>query len=188
LYEETGYQWEQQAALYELPAFGQVTYHDCAIKLSFPEAPPDAPPEDAPNVPVRDFRPVYHSHAILDDAAPGYAAAHGLPVRNGKARRTLAIRMQDQAYPFVMILYYRVSPEHDIVERWVELRNETGMAVRVEALAFATLHLPNGPYEVTRPAGNWGREFAMARHALPPHKVVVDQKGLNTGHHANPFL
>ncbi len=187
-YEETGYQWEQQAALYELPAFGQVTYHDCAVKLSFSEAPAGVSPEDAPHVPVRDFRPVYHSHAIVDHAEPGCSAAHGLPVRNERPRRTLAIWMRDRAYPFVMILYYRISPVHDIVERWVELRNETGMVVRVEALSFATLHLPNGSYEVARPAGNWGREFAMTRHALPPHKVVVDQKGLNTGHHANPFF
>lgn len=188
LYKETSYQWEQQATPYELPAFGQVTYHDSAIKLSFPKAPGNVQHGDASNIPIRDFRPVYRSHAILKNATPGLSTKHGQPVLNLKSRPTLAIKLRDQAYPLTMTLYYRITPEYDIIERWVELKNESDMQVHVEAMAFATLHLPNGHYEVTRPGGNWGREFAMTRHALPQHKIVVDQKGLNTGHHANPFF
>lgn len=190
LYDESGYPWEYQATPYELPAFGDVTYHDCGIKVSFPRPAPGADLSDAEpgNLPIRNFRPVYESHTISTDMEPGLAPWHGLSPACGKLRHTLAIRMRDIAYSFWMTLHYRVTPELDIIERWVEVENRTDAQVEIEALAFATLHLPNGTYEVCRPEGNWCREFSMTRHLLPSHKVVVDQRGLNTGHHANPFF
>lgn len=62
------------------------------------------------------------------------------------------------------------------------------MEVTIESMAFGTLHVPNGRYELTRVGGCWGREFTRVRQTLEQGEVVMDQRGLNTGHAGNPFF
>jgi len=186
-YEEPNYVWEQQSTRHELPAFGDVSYHDVALKVAFPElAGPLAPVESA-HLPVRDVRLRYAGYEILPDAEPALSPAHGQKPRVTAPRETLAIWLEDQIYDFAVTLFYRLTPEHDIIERWVKLENNTGSPVRVDSLAFGAVHFPNGEYEVTSPAGIWAREFVSPREPLRQGRLVLDQAGLNTGHAVNPF-
>ncbi len=187
-YVETSYGLDAQARRYELPTFGDISYHDVALKASFPQ--PSAKPAvyESANLPVRDVRLRYVSHEIRTDENPGLAPEHGVPTRKTQSRETLCVKLKDIAYDFRATLFYRVTPEHDIIERWIELENATSMEVAIEALAFGTLNLPNGEYEVTRPTGCWNREFTAVRQNLEHGKLLIDQQGLNTGHTSNPFF
>lgn len=187
-YEEPNFPWDGQGTRFELPAYGDVNYHSIVLKAAFPEPAGELRPGEARNLPVRDLRLRYHSHRIQDDATQGLAPAHALSARSGARRETFVLRLKDEAYDFFATLYYRLTPEHDIIERWIELENATGMALEVETLGFATLHLPNGEYELTRPAGAWAREFVTTRQRLEQGSLVVSQLGLNTGHASNPYF
>ena len=55
-------------------------------------------------------------------------------------------------------------------------------------LSFGVLHLPRGTTELTSVFGGWAREFTVQRERLPVGSFVVEQRGLQTGHVANPFF
>ncbi len=196
---------------HELAAFGDGALQEVSLKVSFPfrqysaalpsvlseavlsEA-KDHPGEEA-RLPVRDVRLRYAGHAIVDEGAgtaaapgPGLAPAHGQPVRNSSPRQTLRVRMVDPVQPFEAVLCYRLTPEYDIIERWVEVANTGVEALHVEVLAFATLHFPNGATELTSVSGWWSREFMTARERLSMGVRSIEQRTMQTGHHSNPFF
>lgn len=187
-YGDPNYVWEAQAQPFEYPAFGDISHHEVAFKASFPSAPGQLQPGEAPNLPVRDVRLRYHGHEIRNDAQPLGAPAHGRPAKNNGPRETLLLRLKDAAYDFWVTLCYRLTPEHDLIERWVEIKNGTRENVEIDIADFGVLHLPPGRYEATRAAGGWAREFVAERHRLEQGTFVLDQRGLNTGHASNPFF
>ena len=174
-YGDSNYVWEQQARAWEICTFGDLNYHDSAIKLSIldPLAPAGV---------IRDLRLRYVDHNLVKDAKPG------LSPKTSPERETLAVRLRDGHVGIDVTLYYRVTPEHDVIERWLEISNHTEGAVTVESLSFATIHVPNGEYELTRTAGTWAREFIPQRQLLSPGRTVMESLGLNTGHATNPFF
>ncbi len=179
--------WENQTRLWEFPAFGDISYHDAALKAAFPAASGLLAAQDAAIYPIRDLRPRYRRHEIRTDAIPGHSPAHGRSVRKqATARQTLIMEMQDIGFDFIVRLFYRLTPEWDIIERWAELENRTTMPVTMESLAFATIHLPLGEYDLTRTAGAWAREFIPVTQSLQQGLTVLKQQGLNTGHSINP--
>ncbi len=177
-----------QVRRYELSAFGDSALQEVSLKVSFPSLPAQMAPGEAPHLPVRDVRLRYAGHEIVTDAQPGLTPTHGLPVRNGSPRETLRVRLTDPVQPFEVTLCYRLTPEHDIIERWCEVANTGPEPVHVEALAFATLHFPNGAAELTSVSGWWTREFMAARERLPMGVRVIEQRTVQTGHQANPFF
>jgi alpha-galactosidase len=180
--------WDSQGVKCEYPAFGDVSYHDVALKVSFPRSACMDPATESPNVPVRDVRLRYVSHEIGDVGAPGFSPAHGLPVRNTTPREGLVLRLKDELYDFHVSLFYRLSPEFDILERWVELDNRCAFPIEIDRLDFASLALDSKHWEITRASGSWGREFQIERHVLLPGSHVWGSQGLNTGHATNPFF
>ena len=187
-YGEPNYVWEQQATRFELPTFGDVSYHDVALKVAFPQLAAPLGEHESENLPVRDLRLRYQSHEIRTDAKPALAPQHGRAPRKSQPRETLCVRLKDLSYDFFVTLFYRLTPEHDIIERWIEVENGCAFEVEVESLSFGTVHLPQGEYEVTRTAGTWVREFVPLRQNLEQGRLVLDQQGLNTGHSFNPFF
>jgi alpha-galactosidase len=185
-YEDPNYVWEQQGRRWEYPTFGDVQYHDVALKVAFPQPATALEPGEAKNIPVRDLRLRYVRHEIGVDAQPGLAPEHGRD--NNPVRPALMIELRDIAYDFIVRLFYRVTADCDVFERWVELENLPGSPgpVAVEALAFATLHLPTAPYELMTAAGCWGREFVPQQRDLLQGVTILRQLGLNTGHAVNP--
>ena len=172
----------------ELVAFGDTSTHEVTLKLEFPVLAQPLAPGEAAHLPVRDVRLRYAGHAIMTDAQPGFAPAHGLPAREARPRETLRVTLRDSLYPFVVHLYYRLTPEHDVLERWCELVNEGDAPVRVEACGSATVHVPPGVVELTHVDGAWAREFTSHRTRLPIGSTVIEQRVLQTGCAANPFF
>ncbi len=179
--------WENQTRLWEFPTFGDISYHDVALKAAFPAVGIPLSARDGAIDPIRDLRLRYRGHEIRTDAAPGLSPAHGRPARKqATLRQTLIIDMQDLGFDFCVRLFYRLTPECDIIERWVQLENRTATPVAIESLAFATIHLPLGEYDLTHTAGSWAREFIPVTQSLHQGSTVLKQQGLNTGHSINP--
>lgn len=93
---------------------------------------------------VRDIELVYDSHEIKE--LDGYS--------------TLFITLKDRFYPLVVKECFRVLPEYDILEKWVELKN-TGKKklIEIENVQSGTFFLPKNLYELTHLSGAWGSEF-----------------------------
>lgn len=172
----------------EVLTFGDVTIHHVTLKASFPSLPGPLQPGEATHLPLRDLRLRYQSHAILDDAEPGLAPAHGLPTRHSAPRQTLRVTLQDPLYPFTVHLYYRLAPEQDMIERWLTLENQGAETVSLDECQFATLHLPEEATELTHVSGSWAREFITQRHRLMPGVYTLESRSVQTSHHTNPFF
>lgn len=180
--------FEQQLRRDELVAFGDVTYHEVSLKVSFPTLPAAVTPAETAHLPIRDVRLRYAGHEIVTTAQPGLAPAHGLPSAETAPRQTLRVILQDPAQPFRATLCYRLTSEHDLIERWVEVENLGPEPVQIEALSFGTLHLPNGATELTSVTGAWASEFTSRRERLPLGLRLIESRTVQTGHGANPFF
>jgi alpha-galactosidase len=172
----------------EILTFGDVTGHHVTLKANFPTLPRPLEPGEAAHLPVRDLRLRYDHHDILSDARPGLAPAHGIPTQSDSERQTLRLTLKDPLFSFVVHLYYRLTPEYDIIERWCELENNGPETVSLELCNFASLHLPPGVTELTHVTGAWSREFVTQRHRLTPGAYSLESRSVQTSHHTNPFF
>ncbi|MFE4260612.1 alpha-galactosidase [Streptomyces sp. NPDC056883] len=119
----------------------------------------------------------------------------------------LRLLLADRRYPLRTELCYRVRPESDVVERWVELTH-TGAGVGVEAevggeagagaeagpitvdrLDSASWTAPKlADYRLSHLTGGWNSEFQLHRDRLPVAETVLTSRRGLTGHHASPWL
>lgn len=180
--------FERQTRPDEFLTFGDTTYHEVSLNASFASLPGAKAAHEALHLPIRDVRLRYAGHEITPDAQPGLAPAHGLPTSDATPRATLRVTLRDPVQPFAVTLCYRLTPEHDILERWCELENTGQETISIEALDFGVLHLPRGTTELTSVFGNWAREFTTQRERLPVGSRVIEQRGVQTGHASNPFF
>ena len=164
------------------------TQHEVSLKVNFNSPPSIVNPHETLHLPIRDVRLRYAGHEIVTDGQPGMAPEHGIPTHNTELRQTLRVFMDDLVQPFRVMLCYRLTPEVDIIERWIELVNHGDAPVTIEQCSFGTLHLPNGTTELTSVTGLWAREFMTQREVLGIGSKVLETRGINTGHLSNPFF
>ncbi|MFN8597836.1 MAG: glycoside hydrolase family 36 N-terminal domain-containing protein, partial [Anaerolineae bacterium] len=105
----------------EVLTFGDVTSYQVTLKANFPTLPQPLQSGEDLHLPIRDLRLRYVGHEVVTNARPGLAPTHGLPLKNSTVRETLRVRLKDPVQNFFAILCYRLAPEHDIIERWLEL-------------------------------------------------------------------
>lgn len=172
----------------EILTYGDVNQYGVSLKANFPTLPGQVEAHESLHLPVRDLRLRYTGHEIVTGARPGLAPSHGLPVQNSRPRQTLRVFLEDPVQPFRANLCYRLTPEQDIIERWVELENTGKDVVTIEVCNFAALHLPNGANELTYVTGAWAREFTTQRQRLPLGAFTFENRGVQTGHTSNPFF
>lgn len=172
----------------ELLTFGDVTSYGVTLKASFPTLPQPLAAGEHLHLPIRDLRLRYVGYEVVTDAQPGLAPTHGLPTGVSSPRETLRVLLRDPVQPFQAIVCYRLTPEHDIIERWLELENLGRETVTLDVCHFASLHLPNGTTELTYVAGTWAREFMTARQRLPMGTQVIESRSVQTSHNSNPFF
>ena len=158
------------------------------LKANFFTSPEPLRAADAPHLPIRDVRLRYVSHEIVNHATPGFSPTHGLLRPNSEPRETLCLKLADPVQPLVVTLCYRLTPTQDIIERWLELENVGDALIEIEQLNFGVLHLPNGTKELTSVSGAWAQEFQTQREKLGVGQRIIEHRGLQTGHVANPFF
>jgi len=178
---------EVSTQAFEFTTHGDVAGSEASLDLAFPgdwvlaRRPGDATDTRA----IRDVRLRYQSHRVVDQAEPGLAPAHGRPTLVEIPRQTLIITLRDALFPFEVDLCYRLTPEHDIIERWVVLRNLGPTSLRVETLDFATLNLPFNCDELTILTGIWGRETTSQRETLGYGYRALESRDIRSSGHAN---
>ena len=108
------------------------------------------------------------------------------------ARETdcLVLSFEEERHCLTLKLFYRLLPDLNLMERWSELRNETGSGVLLENYASAAWQLP-GPvadWRLTHLAGRWGREAKPERLMVTQGKFVLESRtGLSGPFHV-PFF
>ncbi len=179
---------DRQGRRDEVLSFGDHAYREVTLAVSFPELPAARAAHDAAHTPIRDVRLRYAGHEIAQDAEPGGAPRHGLRTRVAAPRETLRIRLEDPAQPFAAVACYRLTPEHDLIERWLELENRGAQPVRVAQCFFASVHLPAGRWELVHAAGGWAAEFQSEHVLLPIGTTALESRSLQTGFLHHPFF
>ena len=172
----------------EVLTFGDVASYQVTLKANFPTLPVSLKEGESLHLPIRDLRLRYIDHSIVTDARPGLAPTHHLPVKNSSPRETLRVQLKDTVQDLFVTLCYRLTPEHDILERWCELENAGQAIVSFEVCNFASLQLPAGTNELTCLTGAWAREFTTHRQRLTPGTLIIESRSLQTGHVANPIF
>lgn len=172
----------------EVLTFGEITSFQVTLKASFLTLPIPAQPDEAQHLPIRDLRLRYVSHEVVTDAQAGLAPQHGLPTANTAPRQTLRVHLQDPVQAFSVTACYRLTPEQDILERWLELKNTGAETVSLAVCHFASLNIPSGTSELTSVSGGWAREFTPHRTRLPHGTHTLESRNLQTSHNTNPFF
>jgi len=172
----------------ELLTFGDVSLFEPTLKASFPTLGQPLAAGEAAHLPLRDLRLRYVDHTVVTDAQPGGAPAHGQPSLNPAPRETVRVRLADPAQGLAVTACYRLTPEHDIVERWLELHNTGPAPVTFDVCYSASAHLPAGTTELTSVSGTWAREFTPQRDRLGPGLRILESRSLQTSHFSNPFF
>jgi alpha-galactosidase len=102
---------------------------------------------------------------------------------------TLNIHLRDVNYPFNVTLHYKVHETHDLIERWVTLKNETPHIIGVERMFSAQWHLPkNDSYRLMHMTGRWNDEMHIRREPLTHGVKVLESRRITTSHHHNPYF
>ena len=92
----------------------------------------------------------------------------------------LRIDQKDKHYPLMVSSFYKVLPEYDIVERWIELTNTGQEDIRLEKALSASLWLPAHPYELTHFSGIWGTEFQPNTTLLTQGRKIVESRNFKS--------
>jgi alpha-galactosidase len=83
-----------------------------------------------------------------------------------QGRETLCITQRDKYYPFLITSYIRPLPEHDIIEKWIAVKNQGTKAIQLENLMSASVMLPPDKYYLTQHGGRWSNEFQLQKTEL----------------------
>jgi alpha-galactosidase len=102
---------------------------------------------------------------------------------------TLRLDFTDRHYPLRITLYYRVTPDTDVVERWTELTNTGEDDIAVLRADSAAWSLPVRPgYRLSHVVGGWAAESQLRRGELAVAETVLTSRRGVTSHHANPWV
>ncbi|MDO8686258.1 MAG: alpha-galactosidase [Clostridiales bacterium] len=101
----------------------------------------------------------------------------------------LVVSLKDKSQLFSIHLHYRVIENYDIIERYVEIRNEGTMPVKLEQVMGAIWHFPVfSDYRLTYLAGHWAAELQVRQELLQEGKKVIESRHGSTGHYFNPWF
>ena len=101
----------------------------------------------------------------------------------------LEVVLKAEGYPFSVILHYRVYPEFDLIDRWVEVKNEGAEKVSIENLQSAILYVPHSrTYRLTHLSGSWGKEWQVFREIVGPGERVFESRNGVSGPYHVPYF
>ncbi len=170
-YKEYGMVYSPDCAWTELPLFGNGDFRATALKL-----------RGADGSCVTDF--VYDGYEILT----GRICPEGLPCADpDQNTQTLALRMLDSVTGCLLIAYYTVFADCDIITRYFRLENAGTASVKIERAMSATLNIPpvDADYVILR--GAYPRErYYQREHVAYGMQSICSRRGASS-HQFNPF-
>lgn len=100
----------------------------------------------------------------------------------------LTVKLVDDYYNFEINLYYKIYKEEDLLERWVEIKNNTNDVIEVERMHSAQFHIPYTGLNFSNTHGHWGAEQQMFTQKLGYGKITIEnRRGISTHNH-NPYF
>ena len=106
-----------------------------------------------------------------------------------KRENELILNLRDEHYPFEVALHYRVVAEHDLIERWAEIRNKGTEAVHLEQVGSALWHLPRREnWRMRYLAGRYGAETQVHEVDLVQGKFQIESRRGASSHQFNPWF
>jgi alpha-galactosidase len=107
--------------------------------------------------------------------------------REAPDRELVRIKLRDAAYPFEAVLCFRLHPDRDVLEQWVEIRHHEPSAVTLERFASTSMLLLPANVELTHFHGDWANEMNPVAERLTPGTKVLDSKiGVRAHQFGNP--
>lgn len=102
---------------------------------------------------------------------------------------TLVVHLKDIYYDFAVNIHYRVVYHLDLIERHVEVLNQSKEDIVIEQLMSAAWTLPSlSDYRLTHISGRWAGEFQLRETILSEGKKTLESRRGFTGPHANPWF
>ena len=100
----------------------------------------------------------------------------------------LVVNLKDVHYDFEINLHYKVYEDKDLIERWVEVKNNTNETIEIEKINSGQFHIPYEGLNFSNTHGHWGAEQQLFTQKLGFGKVVIEnRRGISTHNH-NPFF
>ena len=79
--------------------------------------------------------------------------------------------------------------QHDLIERWVEIKNTGDTPLNLERVFTALWHLPwGGQYRLSYVYGRWFDEWQLHREPLQAGVKALESRRLTTSHQSNPWF
>ena len=101
----------------------------------------------------------------------------------------LIIKLKDEHYDFAINLHYRGHYDYDLMERWVEIVNNTEDQILVEKIYSAQFHIPYEGINFSNTHGHWGAEQQRFTQKMSFGKVVIEnRRGISTHNHNPHFV
>lgn len=97
------------------------------------------------------------------------------------------ISLKDDFYNFFVDMHYKAYQKEDIIEQWIEIRNEENKSVRLESYASSDLSFKAQNYFVSQFHGDWSEEMNIAEQQLTAGIKVIDSKlGVRANQYTHP--
>jgi alpha-galactosidase len=101
----------------------------------------------------------------------------------------LVIKLSDDHYNLNVNLFYKLIEEYDIIERWIEIENNSNQEINVEDMKSASLYVENDEKaKLNYLAGMWGSEFHLRKEDINEGSKVLESKVGKTSAYLNPFF
>ena len=97
------------------------------------------------------------------------------------------IILKDRAYNFYATVYFKAYKKEDIIDTWINYRNEENGLVTLKSFASAYIPLHANNYFLTKFHGSWFGEMKMEEEKLPFGITTLQSiEGLRVTHHLSP--
>ncbi len=100
----------------------------------------------------------------------------------------LIIKLKDSYYDFNINLHYKVYEEHDLIERYVSVKNNSNDIIEIEKIHSGQFHIPYEGLNFSNVHGHWGAEQQRFVQKVNYGKIVIEnRRGISTHNH-NPYF
>ena len=100
----------------------------------------------------------------------------------------LIIKLKDSYYDFNINLHYKVYEEHDLIERYVSVKNNSSDIIEIEKIHSGQFHIPYEGLNFSNVHGHWGAEQQRFVQKVNYGKIVIEnRRGISTHNH-NPYF
>ena len=86
------------------------------------------------------------------------------------------ISLKDEHYDLFVDIHYNAYQQDDIIEQWVEIRNEQKKSIRLTEFASSDLSFNAHKYYVSHFHGDWSYEMNLSEQELTEGIKVIDSK------------